>query len=168
MSKLINFLLILVVFNSCNNPANKLQGIWIASYGFQDESDIIRTVQSVRQKVIEFENNKIHIKTFHEFNGESRDTAVTYEFSFSNNTVHYGEESWRIESIEKDSFVVFRPNNTFIVYKKVEIRESPMPEFDKDLYEFTFNEWKDTIQFVDGGLLMRINEYHTGNLKCLI
>ena len=145
---------------SCKSETEELHGTWMCSYVGQWENDSLK-YESPCQKLIEFEDDKIHLKTFYNWHSETSDTILTHDYEFKGSTVYYNNDSLILTSITNDSLVIESPfqDEYSFVYKKVPEITSPEHVFKHNhLYEFKVPTWTDTMEFWSDSTMMFQNE----------
>ncbi|UKN00216.1 hypothetical protein K6119_10775 [Paracrocinitomix mangrovi] len=132
----------------------------MCSYVGHWENDSLK-YESPCQKLIEFEGDIVHCKTFNNYNQETTDTIISSEYEFKNQVVYCNNDSLVVTHFSQDS-LVFSSNydeTRSTVYKRVQAIESPNPKFDyHQLYEYKIATWTDSIEFWSENTLMFQNE----------
>lgn len=113
----------------------------------------------------EISGDSIHFKTFQGVYNESIDTVKSYPFTFRNNVLSFNNDSIVFEKITKDSLVIVSNGSAQYreVYKRVDIEKSPNIEFSKDIYAVEFDDWNDTLEFIENERVLRINDRDIGD-----
>lgn len=164
--KAILIILLGILACSCENTPNDLKGIWIGGYNAEkgfDNDDLY--INGPLKELFEISNDSIHFKTFRSPYNELNDTIKSYSYSFENNVLRYGNDSLVFEQITKDSVVIINNFNQQYrnVYKRVEIEISPNVEYTEDLYAIELGDWNDTLEFLENGRVLRINDRDLGD-----
>ena len=158
--------LVTIFLISCNNTPKDLEGIWIGAYDAEknDKNDSLFIIGPTTG-LFEINNDSIHFKTFRRKFDETIDTIKSYPYSFENNVLYFDNDSLVFQKITEDSLIVINNNNPDYrrTYKRVDIESSPDVEFANDLYAIQFSDWKDTLEFMDNGLVLRVNDRYVSD-----